>query len=95
MMLFTVAALLMAAVMMALAGAALADVCVSAEGETIYDSGGPSSCFSDPTSEAVAVTNSSAFASLDSEAVAVNESSALAIDHCAATALNGEVESCP
>ena len=90
----TVAAM-MAALLMALPGAALADdVCVSHEGETIYDSG-PSRCSSDPTSQAVAVNYSFASAASDSEAVAVNHSFAYAEDHCVATALNGEVESCP
>jgi len=43
----------------------------------------------------VAVNDSFAYAAYDSEAVAVNHSFAYAEDHCVATALNGEVESCP
>ena len=75
MLLFTVAATM--AAMMALPGAALADdVCVSHEGETIYDSG-PSRCSSDPTSQAVAVNGSEASPQIDSEAVAANDSGAI------------------
>ena len=108
MMLVTVAAMIQVALLMALSGAALAqedrggaDVCVSDRGETLIDIG-TSNCFSDPTSQAVAVNDSEAIAGSDSEAVAVDstafsdfDSEALAFDSCSATALNGELEFCP
>jgi len=84
----------MAATMMALAGAALAqedrggaDVCVSQDGQTIYDSG-PSFCRSGATSQAVAVNNSEAEAGRNSTAVAVNDSFTNPFDNSEGVAVN-------
>ncbi len=97
-LLVTVAAMM--AAMMALSGAALAqargggDVCVSQGGQTIYDMGA-SSCFSNPTSQAVAINHSFADARNDSQAVAINRSVAIARNVCSVAALNGQNETCP
>ena len=99
MVLVTVSAMM--AAMIALSGAALAqprggdDVCVSHEGETIYDNGA-SDCPSRPNSTAVAINNSFAFADDDGQAVAVDhsaadatiDSQAVAINHSFASAIN-------
>src|SRR5215216_4637048 len=90
--------MMMAALLMALSGAALAqdrggaDVCVSDEGELLVDIGA-SNCFSDATSQAVAINDSGA-PGFDGEAVAVNhslvfasfDSEAMAVNHSEATA---------
>jgi hypothetical protein len=94
MMLVTVAAM-MAALLMALSGAALAqeargggDVCVSDRGETLIDIGA-SSCYTGPASQAVAVNDSFAYSDFDGgEALAVNHSEALAEVDSEAVAVN-------
>jgi hypothetical protein len=99
-----------AALMAAMSGAALADVCASRGGETVV-LGGTSTCFSDSTSQAAALNGSSAGAAFDSQAVAANNSRALANYgsqavalngstafanfNCVATALSGEEDICP
>jgi hypothetical protein len=87
----TVAAM-MAALMMSLSGVALAqggDVCVSVKGEVRADSeGGPSDCFSDSTSLAVAVNNSTAVALANSKAKAINNSQVFTGDDSKTTAIN-------
>ena len=90
------------AAMVAVSGAALAqeprggaDVCVSQGGQTIYDMGA-SSCFSNPTSQAVAINHSDfAAAQNNSQAVAINRSVAIARNVCSVAALNGQNETCP
>jgi hypothetical protein len=92
----------MAATLVMASGVALAqprggsDLCVSHEGETIYNQG-TSDCLSDPTSTAVAI-NSFADASNDSVAVGINsfvganiDSVAVGIDDSFATAQNDGV----
>ncbi len=83
----------MAALLMALSGAALAqtrgggDVCLSQGGQTIYDSG-PSDCGADPDSQAVTVNHSYAEVDSDSQAVAVNGSGIFAARSSQAVAVN-------
>jgi type 1 fimbria pilin len=93
MLLVTVAAMM--AAMLALSGAALAqgDVCVSIKGETPVDKG-DSECFSDTTSQAVAVNDSDALAINDSNAVAVNKAWAIGLQDCTVTAQNGDIDVC-
>ena len=85
-----------------------ADVCVSQGGQTVYDTGA-SGCFSDPTSQAVAIggfadaSNASQSVAIDrsvagalnhSQAVAIDDAFAFAFDDCAVVALNGGEETC-
>ena len=72
------------------------DLCVSQGGQTVYQTG-PRTCFSDPTSQAVAIDRSFADASNASQAVAIdqsdfaaaqNRSQAVAIDRSVGVALN-------
>ena len=85
--------MILAAMLMALAGAALAqpgggpDVCVSIKGDTKVDKG-ESTCFSNSTSKAVAVKGSYAVAYRDSRAHAVNDSLATADRDSRAHAVN-------
>ena len=90
-LLVTVASMLAAA--MALSGVAQAqgraDVCVSIKGDVKVDKEeGPSTCFSDSTSHAVATNDSSATAIDNSKARATNDSSATALFDSQATATN-------
>jgi hypothetical protein len=82
---------LMLAVLLMVAGggqiaAAQGDPCVSIKGNEKVNKG--SFCFSDDTSKAIAVNNSSAVALGNSKAIAVNNSSAVALINSEATAIN-------
>jgi uncharacterized protein (DUF2141 family) len=90
--LLTVAAMM--ALMMVLSEAALAkgDPCVSINGDYKVQKG--SICFSDTTSQAVAVNSSNSLALNSSTAVAVNDSLALGLIDCTATAQNGDIDVC-
>ncbi len=85
-------------------------MCVSLQGETKVQKG-TSVCYSDTTSQAIAVNDSDAFATFGSKATATNDSAAFAFffsearaindsfadarDDRTATAQNGEVVECP
>ena len=93
--LLTVAAMM--ALMMALSDAALAqpDVCVSVKGGEEKVQKGTSTCFSDSTSQSVAVNGSTSLALDSSTAVAVNDSLALALAECTiVTTQPGELDVC-
>src|ERR687897_392815 len=90
---FLLAATAMLAAMIAIPGVALAqdgDVCVSNKGDTKVQTGS-STCFSDSTSQAVAVDDSFAQAQDNSQAAATDGSEAQAYVNSEATATDGSV----